>query len=92
MELLTDEIKVRVLARLIISDIANYEGDLIREGLKNGNVLEKIKEFYDEGLGVFNTRVSPDFINSHLYREGFDWHLKRWEAEYKVLGNFIGSQ
>ncbi|TYO98485.1 hypothetical protein EDC39_10685 [Geothermobacter ehrlichii] len=56
------------LARAIISDIALYNQDKVREGIKNDNIFELLEEELQEGREHFHSRVSPDLSNrDHLY-------------------------
>ncbi len=56
------------LARAIISDIALYNQDKVREGIKNDNIFELLEEELQEGREHFHSRVSPDLPNrDHLY-------------------------
>jgi len=56
------------LARAIISDIALYNQDKVKEGIKNDNIFELLEEELIEGREHFFTRVSPDMENrDHLY-------------------------
>ncbi|MBE0596815.1 MAG: hypothetical protein IH614_06080 [Desulfuromonadales bacterium] len=56
------------LARAIISDVALYNQDKVKEGIKNDNLFEVLKEELQEGRDHFYSRVSPDLANrDHLY-------------------------
>jgi len=56
------------LARAIISDIALYNQDKVRDGIKNDNIFELLEEELAEGREHFYTRVSPDLAErDHLY-------------------------
>ncbi len=56
------------LARAIISDIALYNQEKVKEGIKNDNIFELLSEELQEGREHFYSRVSPDLPNSdHLF-------------------------
>jgi hypothetical protein len=56
------------LARAIISDIALYNQEKVKEGIKNDNIFDLLTEELAEGREHFHSRVSPDIPNrDHLY-------------------------
>jgi len=56
------------LARAIVSDIALYNQDKVKEGIKNDNIFELLAEELGEGREHFYARVSPDLGNrEHLF-------------------------
>jgi len=56
------------LARAIISDIALYNQEKVKEGIKNDNIFELLEEELAEGREHFHTRVSPELAErDHLY-------------------------
>jgi hypothetical protein len=56
------------LARAIVSDIALYNQEKVKEGIKNDSIFEVLAGELQEGREHFNTRVSPDLDNrDHLY-------------------------
>jgi hypothetical protein len=56
------------LARAIVSDIALYNQEKVKEGIKNDSIFEVLTEELDEGREHFNGRVSPDLEDrEHLY-------------------------
>jgi len=56
------------LARAIVSDIALYNQDKVREGIKNDNIFELLAEEIQEGRDHYYTRVSPDLADrDHLF-------------------------
>lgn len=56
------------LARAIVSDIALYNQEKVREGIKNDNIFEIMADELNEGREHFNTRVDPAMANrDHLY-------------------------
>ena len=56
------------LARAIVSDIALYNQDKVREGIRNDTLFEVLKNELNEGREHFYGRVSPELANrDHLY-------------------------
>ena len=56
------------LARAIVSDIALYNQEKVKEGIKNDSIFEVLTEELDEGREHFYGRVSPDLEDrDHLY-------------------------
>jgi len=56
------------LARAIISDIALYNPEKVKEGIKNDSVFELLAEELKEGRDHFYGRVSPELTErDHLY-------------------------
>ena len=56
------------LARAIVSDIALYNQEKVRDGIKNDNIFDLLAEELQEGREHFHTRVSPELTNrDHLF-------------------------
>ena len=56
------------LARAIVSDIALYNQDKVKEGIKNDNIFELLEEELGEGREHFYSRVSADLAErDHLF-------------------------
>ncbi len=56
------------LARAIVSDIALYNQEKVKEGIKNDSVFEVLSDELEEGREHFYGRVSPDLDDrGHLY-------------------------
>ncbi len=56
------------LARAIVSDIALYNPEKVKEGIKNDSVFEVLAEDLEEGREHFYGRVSLDLAErAHLY-------------------------
>lgn len=56
------------LARAIVSDIALYNPEKVKEGIKNDTVFDLLAEELEEGREHFLGRVSPDLNDRmHLY-------------------------
>ena len=55
-----DADKARRLARTIVSDIALYNREEIRKGIKNDNVFELLAVELERGRKLYLSRVSPE--------------------------------
>lgn len=55
-----DADKARRLARTIVSDIALYNREEIRKGIRNDNVFELLDVEIERGRKLYLSRVSPD--------------------------------
>jgi len=56
------------LARAIVSDIALYNQEKVKDGIKNDTIFELLTEELQEGREHFYTRVSPEIPDrDHLY-------------------------
>ncbi len=56
------------LARAIVSDIALYNPEKVKEGIKNDSIFEILTEELQEGRDHFHGRVSPELEDrDHLY-------------------------
>ena len=56
------------LARAIVSDIALYNQEKVKEGIKNDNIFEVLTEELQEGREHFYSRVSPELESrDHLF-------------------------
>ena len=55
-----DADKARRLARTIVSDIALYNREEIRKGIKNDNVFELLAVELERGQKLYLSRVSPE--------------------------------
>ena len=63
------EEKARRLARIIVSDIALYNDELVTEGIKNGTFFTLLKDDINEGLYHFKKKVPAD-ISAESYLKG----------------------
>jgi hypothetical protein len=59
MAMITEKQAAERLARTIMSDIALYNQDLIRKGIKNDSLFEDLKDQLDEGRKLYESRVDP---------------------------------
>ena len=50
------------LARTILSDIALYNKEKVKEGIKNDNLFETLEKELKEGLDLYNNKVDPGLI------------------------------
>lgn len=48
------------LARAIVSDIALYNQDKVKEGIKKDTIFELLAEEIEEGRVHFRSRIAPD--------------------------------
>ena len=55
-----DADKARRLARTIVSDIALYNRDEIRRGLREDNIFDLLGEEIERGRKLYVSRVSPE--------------------------------
>lgn len=55
------------LARAIISDIALYNQEKVKEGIKNDNIFDTLVDELQEGREHFYARVSPDLERDRLF-------------------------
>ena len=55
-----DADKARRLARTIVSDIALYNREEIRKGIKNDNVFDLLAEEIERGRKLYVSRVAPE--------------------------------
>ncbi len=55
-----DPDKARRLARTIVSDIALYNREEIRKGIRNDNVFELLDVELERGRKLYISRVSPE--------------------------------
>jgi len=56
------------LARAIVSDIALYNQEKVKDGIKNDSVFDVLSAELEEGREHFYGRVSPDLDDrDHLY-------------------------
>lgn len=56
------------LARAIVSDIALYNQEKVKEGIKNDNIFDILAEELKEGREHFYSRISPDLPDrDHLF-------------------------
>ena len=52
------------LARAIASDISIYYGDKIQRGLENDNLFDEIAGELQEGMSLFQQKVSDEILNN----------------------------
>lgn len=56
------------LARAIVSDVALYNQDKVREGIENDSIFPLLKDELQEGREHFFSRVSPGLDNrEHIF-------------------------
>jgi len=62
-----DADKARRLARTIVSDIALYNREEIRKGIKNDNVFELLAVELERGRKLYVSRVAPEVQKQRNY-------------------------
>jgi len=65
--------KARRFARLIVSDIALYNQDIVVEGLRKGTFFELLRDDITEGRSLYDKRVPASIrTTKDYYQEAFD--------------------
>ncbi len=67
MALIEDCNAARRLARAIVSDVALYNQEKVREGIKNDNLFEVMAEELEEGREHYKSRVSPEIAEKYNF-------------------------
>lgn len=62
-----DADKARRLARTIVSDIALYNREEIRKGIRNDNVFDLLAEEIERGRKLYVSRVAPEIQKNRDY-------------------------
>ena len=72
------------LARIIASDIALYNQELMEEGIRKGNLLDLLKKDIEEGKELYVARI-PEHVrqNTNYLKEAFQNLI---ETKKKQLG------
>lgn len=73
--------KARRLARIIVSDIALYNGDLVSEGVRNGSLYKLLKDDIKEGLEHFKKKVPPSISVEAYLKEAFQDFISKRKLE-----------
>ena len=73
--------KARRLARIIVSDIALYNGDIVSEGIKNGNLYKLLRDDIKEGLEHFKKKVPPSISAEACLKEAFQDFVSKRKLE-----------
>lgn len=73
--------KARRLARLIVSDIALYNGELVAEGIRNGTFYKLIKDDIKEGIEHFKKKVPPSIPAEVYLKEAFQDFTSKMRKE-----------
>jgi predicted Zn finger-like uncharacterized protein len=75
--------KAKRLARIIVSDVALYNQDTVREGILNGTFYDLLRDDIEEGRQLYEKRVpSPIREMRDYYQEAFDSFI---EAQKKIV-------
>ena len=67
MVLIEDPARARRKARAIVSDVAIYNPEKIKEGITNDNIFEVLEEEIEEGRELYRTLVSPEILEKQNY-------------------------
>ncbi len=59
--------RARRLARTIVSDIALYNKDTIRQGIENDNLFDLLGDDIAKGRQLYESRVAADIIKTSNY-------------------------
>jgi hypothetical protein len=62
MALITSPEAAARLARPILTDIALYNKEKVKEGIKNDTLFETLEKELKEGLDLYNSKVDPGFL------------------------------
>ncbi len=74
--------KARRLARIIVSDIALYNQELVEEGIRDGQFYTHLAEQIEEGRRLFRSRVAPDLQGREDFlQEAFSAFIDRRRRE-----------
>ncbi|HEY8123227.1 MAG TPA: hypothetical protein VII78_18040 [Myxococcota bacterium] len=57
---IADPARALRLARAVVSDLVTYHPELVRDGLANDDLFERMASELDEGRAYFEERVEPD--------------------------------
>ena len=62
MPIINTEEGAKRLAKTIMQDIWLYNGDKIKEGIKNDSVFEIMADELNEGRNLYKSRVAPEIL------------------------------
>lgn len=78
--------KARRLARIIVSDIALYNEDLVEEGVRNNTFYEVLEEDVREGRALYDRRIPEEVRNLTSYLEdAFEELIVRKKREMNLF-------
>ena len=75
------EEKARRLARIIVSDVALYNGNLVSEGVRDGTFYKLMGDDIKEGLEHYKKRVPPSIPAESYLKEAFEEFISRRKKE-----------
>lgn len=75
------EEKARRLARIIVSDVALYNGDLVSEGVRDGTFYKLMGDDIKEGLEHFKKRVPPSIPAESYLKAAFEDFISKRKKE-----------
>ncbi len=67
MSLIENPDQAKRLARAIISDVALYNQEKVKTGIKNDTIFDLLHEELEEGRQHFISRVGPQLAASNIY-------------------------
>lgn len=67
MAIIEDPERARRKARAIVSDVAIYNPEKIKEGITNDNIFEVLEEEIEEGRTLYCESVSPEILEKENY-------------------------
>ncbi len=59
--------RAKRLARAIVSDIALYNKDLIRQGIENDNLFDVLADDIEKGRQLYTSRVAPEVMKDRNF-------------------------
>jgi len=79
--------KARRLARIIVSDIALYNEQVMQEGIRNGRILEMLRDDLEEGYRLFRSRIPARIAEERDYvREALMAFIEKKRAKQEARG------
>jgi DNA-binding response OmpR family regulator len=75
------------LARIIVSDIALYNQRAIDEGVRNGTMVDLLRDEIEEGKKLYESRTPAEIASStDYYREAIDEFIRKRKSEMQKRG------
>jgi DNA-binding response OmpR family regulator len=75
------------LARIIMSDIALYNQRAIDEGVRNGTMVDLLRDEIEEGKKLYESRIPGEIASStDYYREAIDEFIRKRKNEMQKRG------
>ena len=67
MALIEDPERARRKARAIVSDVAIYNPEKIKEGITNDNIFDVLAEEIEEGRELYKSSVTPEILEKYNF-------------------------